>query len=100
PPPPPPPPPPHFLNPNDGNPVRNLGLVGWDMFIRDRSLITVEGDKSFMEVPCRQAGIFKEIKVSVGNKTETGKLFMFFDTADGAAAAPPAQEEKKEAAPA
>ncbi|MDU2488892.1 MAG: pyruvate dehydrogenase complex dihydrolipoyllysine-residue acetyltransferase, partial [Citrobacter freundii] len=36
----------------------------------------------------------------VGDKTETGKLIMIFDSADGAAAAAPAQEEKKEAAPA
>ena len=64
----------------------------------EQSLITVEGDKASMEVPSPQAGIVKEIKVSVGDKTETGKLIMIFDSADGAAAA--AQEEKKEAAPA
>ena len=64
----------------------------------EQSLITVEGDKASMEVPSPQAGIVKEIKVSVGDKTETGKLIMIFDSADGAAAAP-AQEEKK-AAPA
>ncbi|WP_049162105.1 biotin/lipoyl-containing protein, partial [Klebsiella variicola] len=61
---------------------------------------TVEGDKASMEVPSPQAGVVKEIKVSVGDKTETGKLIMIFDSAEGAAAAAPAQEEKKEAAPA
>jgi len=66
----------------------------------EQSLITVEGDKASMEVPSPQAGIVKEIKVSVGDKTETGKLIMIFDSADGAASAAPAQEEKKEAAPA
>jgi pyruvate dehydrogenase E2 component (dihydrolipoamide acetyltransferase) len=67
----------------------------------EQSLITVEGDKASMEVPSPQAGIVKEIKVSVGDKTETGKLLMIFDSAEGAAAAAPAQaEEKKEAAPA
>ncbi|WP_049180165.1 biotin/lipoyl-containing protein, partial [Klebsiella variicola] len=66
----------------------------------EQSLITVEGDKASMEVPSPQAGIVKEIKVSVGDKTETGKLIMIFDSAEGAAAAAPAQEEKKEAAPA
>ncbi|EMW0956939.1 TPA: pyruvate dehydrogenase complex dihydrolipoyllysine-residue acetyltransferase [Citrobacter freundii] len=66
----------------------------------EQSLITVEGDKASMEVPSPQAGIVKEIKVSVGDKTETGKLIMIFDSADGAAAAAPAPaEEKKEAAP-
>lgn len=63
----------------------------------EQSLITVEGDKASMEVPSPQAGIVKEIKVSVGDKTETGKLIMIFDSADGAAAAAPAQEEKKDA---
>ncbi|MBE8943272.1 pyruvate dehydrogenase complex dihydrolipoyllysine-residue acetyltransferase, partial [Escherichia coli] len=66
----------------------------------EQSLITVEGDKASMEVPSPLAGVVKEIKVSVGDKTETGKLIMIFDSAEGAAAAAPAQEEKKEAAPA
>ncbi|EFA0781119.1 pyruvate dehydrogenase complex dihydrolipoyllysine-residue acetyltransferase [Escherichia coli] len=67
----------------------------------EQSLITVEGDKASMEVPSPQAGIVKEIKVSVGDKTQTGALIMIFDSADGAADAAPTQaEEKKEAAPA
>ncbi|ENQ9863346.1 pyruvate dehydrogenase complex dihydrolipoyllysine-residue acetyltransferase [Escherichia coli] len=67
----------------------------------EQSLITVEGDKASMEVPSPQAGIVKEIKVSVGDKTQTGALIMIFDFADGAADAAPAQaEEKKETAPA
>ncbi|EFF2347866.1 pyruvate dehydrogenase complex dihydrolipoyllysine-residue acetyltransferase [Escherichia coli] len=67
----------------------------------EQSLITVEGDKASMEVPSPQAGIVKEIKVSVGDKTQTGALIMIFDSADGTADAAPAQaEEKKEAAPA
>ncbi|ANR78683.1 pyruvate dehydrogenase complex dihydrolipoyllysine-residue acetyltransferase [Kosakonia sacchari] len=72
-----------------------------DTVSAEQSLITVEGDKASMEVPSPQAGVVKEIKVSVGDKTETGKLIMIFDSADGAAAAAPAPaEEKKEAAPA
>ncbi|UUE45758.1 pyruvate dehydrogenase complex dihydrolipoyllysine-residue acetyltransferase [Pectobacterium aroidearum] len=67
----------------------------------EQSLITVEGDKASMEVPSPQAGVIKEIKVSVGDKVETGKLIMIFDSADGAADVAPAKaEEKKEAAPA
>ncbi len=62
----------------------------------EQSLITVEGDKASMEVPSPQAGIVKEIKVSVGDKTQTGALIMIFDSADGAADAAPAQAEKKE----
>lgn len=48
----------------------------------EQSLITVEGDKASMEVPSPQAGIVKEIKVSVGDKTQTGALIMIFDSAD------------------
>ncbi len=61
----------------------------------EQSLITVEGDKASMEVPSPQAGIVKEIKVSVGDKTQTGALIMIFDSADGAADAAPAQAEEK-----
>lgn len=63
----------------------------------EQSLITVEGDKASMEVPSPQAGIVKEIKVSVGDKTETGKLIMIFDSAEGAAsrcACPGRREER------
>lgn len=66
----------------------------------EQSLITVEGDKASMEVPSPQAGIVKEIKVSVGDKTETGKLIMIFDSADGAADAASAPAEEKKEAPA
>lgn len=62
----------------------------------EQSLITVEGDKASMEVPSPQAGIVKEIKVSVGDKTETGKLIMIFDSADGAAAAAPCSGRREE----
>ena len=68
----------------------------------EQSLITVEGDKASMEVPSPQAGVVKEIKISTGDKVETGKLMMIFESAEGAAeAAPaPAEEKKEEAKPA
>ncbi|STR41692.1 dihydrolipoamide acetyltransferase component of pyruvate dehydrogenase complex [Klebsiella michiganensis] len=37
-------------------------------FEAEQSLITVEGDKASMEVPSPQAGVVKEIKVSVGDQ--------------------------------
>ncbi|VXD00769.1 pyruvate dehydrogenase, dihydrolipoyltransacetylase component E2 [Enterobacterales bacterium 8AC] len=64
----------------------------------EQSLITVEGDKASMEVPSPQAGVVKEIKVAVGDKTETGKLLMIFE-AEGAAAPAAKAEEKPAAAP-
>ncbi|WP_428945211.1 pyruvate dehydrogenase complex dihydrolipoyllysine-residue acetyltransferase [Pantoea sp. FN060301] len=62
----------------------------------EQSLITVEGDKASMEVPSPQAGVVKEIKITTGDKVETGKLMMIFEAADGAAEAAPAQAEEKE----
>ncbi|AJI95960.1 dihydrolipoyllysine-residue acetyltransferase [Yersinia ruckeri] len=64
----------------------------------EQSLIAVEGDKASMEVPSPQAGVVKEIKVVVGDKVETGKLIMVFESATGAVAAPAKAEEKAAAA--
>ncbi|XXN63923.1 pyruvate dehydrogenase complex dihydrolipoyllysine-residue acetyltransferase [Enterobacter ludwigii] len=67
----------------------------------EQSLITVEGDKASMEVPSPQAGVVKEIKISTGDKVETGSLIMIFDAEGAAEAAPaPAEEKKADAAPA
>ncbi|RPE04339.1 pyruvate dehydrogenase complex dihydrolipoyllysine-residue acetyltransferase [Candidatus Pantoea deserta] len=66
----------------------------------EQSLITVEGDKASMEVPSPQAGVVKEIKISTGDKVETGSLIMIFDAEGAAEAAPAAEEKKAEAAPA
>ncbi len=66
----------------------------------EQSLITVEGDKASMEVPSPQAGVVKEIKVAVGDKTETGKLIMIFEVAGAAPAAAAAPAAKADAAPA
>ncbi|EKO3655098.1 pyruvate dehydrogenase complex dihydrolipoyllysine-residue acetyltransferase [Vibrio metschnikovii] len=62
-----------------------------DKVEEDQSLLTVEGDKASMEVPASQAGIVKEIKVTVGDKVTTGSLIMVFE-AEGAAAAAPVAE--------
>ncbi|MDC9596681.1 pyruvate dehydrogenase complex dihydrolipoyllysine-residue acetyltransferase [Xenorhabdus anantnagensis] len=66
----------------------------------EQSLITVEGDKASMEVPSPQAGVVKEIKVAAGDKVETGKLIMIFESANGATEAAPVQQAAPAAAPA
>ncbi|GAA5193727.1 pyruvate dehydrogenase complex dihydrolipoyllysine-residue acetyltransferase [Ferrimonas gelatinilytica] len=60
-----------------------LVAVG-DKIEQEQSLITVEGDKASMEVPASEAGIVKEIKVSVGDSVSTGSLIMVFDAEEGA----------------
>ncbi|CAJ0991309.1 pyruvate dehydrogenase complex dihydrolipoyllysine-residue acetyltransferase [Pantoea sp. Nvir] len=48
----------------------------------EQSLITVEGDKASMEVPSPQAGVVKEIKISIGDEVKTGSLIMLFKVED------------------
>ena len=66
----------------------------------EQSLITVEGDNASREVPSPPAGVVKEIKISTGDKVNTGSLMMIFEAEGAAAAAPAAEEKKAEAAPA
>ncbi len=60
----------------------------------EQSLISVEGDKAAMEVPASQAGVVKEIKVSVGDSVATNSLIMIFEEqgAEPSAAEPAASE--------
>lgn len=50
-----------------------------DRVEEEQSLITVEGDKASMEVPAPQAGIVKEIKITIGDTVSTGSLIMIFE---------------------
>lgn len=45
----------------------------------EQSIITVEGDKASIEIPSPEAGIIKDLKVSVGDKITTGKLIMILE---------------------
>ena len=66
----------------------------------EQSLLTVEGDKASMEVPAPFAGKVKEIKVSTGDKVNTGSLIMTFEVAGDASAAASAPSAQEESAPA
>ncbi len=61
-------------------------------------LVTLESDKSTMDVPSPAAGVVKEIKLKVGDKVSAGVLVLTLE-AGGAAAAAPAPA-KAAAAPA
>ncbi|WP_127956615.1 pyruvate dehydrogenase complex dihydrolipoyllysine-residue acetyltransferase [Serratia microhaemolytica] len=58
-----------------------------DSVAEEQSLITVEGDKASMEVPAPFAGTVKEIKITTGDKVQTGSLIMVFEAAAQASAA-------------
>ncbi len=77
-----------------------------DVVVPEQTLLCVEGDKASMDIPSPQEGTIKEIKVSVGDKVETGKLIMLFESSTEAvpekkgktqvpAPAIPAQENTK-----
>ncbi|QCI17408.1 dihydrolipoamide acetyltransferase [Buchnera aphidicola (Aphis helianthi)] len=48
----------------------------------EQGLISVEGEKSSMEIPSPISGIVKEIKVKVGDKVVTDSMIMIFKTSD------------------
>ncbi|QSX40523.1 pyruvate dehydrogenase complex dihydrolipoyllysine-residue acetyltransferase [Shewanella cyperi] len=70
--------------------VTELLVKVGDTVAKEQSLITVEGDKSSMEVPAPAAGVVKAIKIAVGDKVATGSLIMEFEAEASAATAAPA----------
>ncbi|WML90671.1 dihydrolipoyllysine-residue acetyltransferase [Thiothrix lacustris] len=67
--------------------IEVLVNVGDTINVED-SLITIESDKSSMEIPSPAAGVVKEVKVKVGDRISEGSLVVMMDVTDGAAAAP------------
>jgi pyruvate dehydrogenase E2 component (dihydrolipoamide acetyltransferase) len=64
-----------------------------DTIQAEQSLISIESDKSTMEIPSPAAGTVKEIRVKVGDKVSRGSLILFLEgqsAGQGAPAAPAA----------
>ncbi|WP_022951869.1 dihydrolipoyllysine-residue acetyltransferase [Leucothrix mucor] len=78
--------------------IEVLVAVGDRVEVED-SLITVESDKASMEIPSSDAGIVKEVKVSVGDKIAEGSLVITLEV-DAAADAAPAEAPVETPAPA
>ncbi|WP_420225024.1 dihydrolipoyl dehydrogenase [Pigmentiphaga litoralis] len=64
--------------------IEILVAVG-DTVKAEQSLITVESDKSSMEIPAEQGGVVKAISVKIGDKVSQGSVLVEIE-ADGAAA--------------
>ncbi|MFI4819178.1 MAG: 2-oxo acid dehydrogenase subunit E2 [Enterobacterales bacterium] len=47
---------------------------------KDQSLITIEGDKTSIEVPSKYSGIIKDIKIKIGDKIKTGCHIMTLES--------------------
>ncbi len=76
-----------------------------DTVAAEDSLISVESDKASMEIPCPEAGVVKELKVSLGDTVSEGSLILILEprgdaSSDAPAAAPAAEAPKAEPAPA
>ncbi len=72
-----------------------------DTVAAEDSLISVESDKASMEIPAPEAGVVKEIKVSIGDEVSEGSLILLLEpSAEGAAPAPEADVPAPVAEPA
>ena len=82
-------------------PVIEILVKAGDTIAKEQSLITVESDKSTMEIPAPEAGVVKEIKVKLGDAVNQGSVILIMEATAGAAApaaAPAAAAPAKAAA--
>jgi pyruvate dehydrogenase E2 component (dihydrolipoamide acetyltransferase) len=56
----------------------------------EQSLISIESDKSTMEIPSSDSGVVRDLKVKVGDKVSKGTLMLLLDVAEEAQVATPA----------
>ena len=66
--------------------IEVLVAVG-DTVKAEQSLITVESDKSSMEIPSSQSGVVKAVLVKIGDKVKQGSVILQLEASEGAAAA-------------
>lgn len=66
--------------------IELLVAVG-DTVAAEDSIITVESDKASMEIPAPEAGVIKELKVSIGDNVSEGGLMMIIEPSGDAPAA-------------
>jgi len=57
-----------------------------DTIEAEQSLITLESDKSSMEIPASQGGVVKSIKVKVGDKVSEGAIILTAEAAEASGA--------------
>ncbi len=68
--------------------IEVLVNVGDTVNVED-SLITIESDKSSMEIPSPAAGVVKELKLKVGDRISEGSLMLVMEVAEAPSAAAP-----------
>lgn len=76
--------------------IEVLVAVG-DTVKAEQSLITVESDKSSMEIPSNQGGVVKAVLVKIGDKVKQGSVILQLEASAGAAAAVSATQADRSA---
>ena len=66
--------------------IEVLVAVG-DTVKAEQSLITVESDKSSMEIPSNQGGVVKAVLVKIGDKVKQGSVILQLEASAAASAA-------------
>jgi dihydrolipoamide dehydrogenase len=66
-------------------PVIELLVKPGDTVKKDQGLITLESDKSTMEVPSSAAGVIKEVRVKLGDNVSEGTVVALLETAESVA---------------
>jgi len=67
-----------------------------DTVEKEQSLLTLESDKASMEIPAEEAGVIKEVSVSVGQKISQGEVLFKIDAAGTAT---PTEDKPKQEKP-
>ncbi len=79
----------------DGVEVIEILVSAGDTVAVEDSLISVESDKASMEIPAPEAGVVKEIKVSLGDQISEGSLLLILEPSGNAAASTENKESSK-----
>ena len=66
-------------------PVIELHVKPGDAVAVDDPIVTLESDKATMDIPAPEAGVVREVMLSVGDKVSKGSLVMILDASAGAA---------------
>jgi dihydrolipoamide dehydrogenase len=75
-------------------PVIEVLVKPGDRVEKDTSLVTLESDKSTMEIPSSHAGTVKSVKLKVGDKVTMGSEILTLEVEETAAAPAPVPPEK------
>src|SRR5437764_3491473 len=81
-------------------PVIEISVKPGQSVAKDDPLLTLESDKSTLEVPAPEAGVIGEIKVKIGDKVSQGDLLATYSSGGASATPAPAKPAEAPAAPA